>query len=45
MELLMLIIGLIFGFFGAICLIASDLDGMTEEEVLEFLREVAEEEV
>ena len=41
----MLIIGLIFGFIGAICLIASDLDGMTEEEVLEFLREVAEEEV
>jgi hypothetical protein len=45
MELLMLIIGLIFGFIGAICLVSSELDGMTEEELLEFLREVAEEEV
>lgn len=41
----MLIIGLIFGFIGAICLVSSELDGMTEEELLEFLREVAEEEV
>tara|TARA_R100000697_G_C5423116_1_gene190883 strand:+ start:393 stop:524 length:132 start_codon:yes stop_codon:yes gene_type:complete len=43
MELLMFIIGLIFGFIGTICLVASELDGMTEEELLEFLREVAEE--
>ncbi len=45
MEILMFILGLICGFLAVAYLLAWEFDGMTEEEMLEFVRDIAEEEV
>ena len=45
MEILMFILGFICGFLAVVYIFAWEFDGMTEEEMLEFVRDIAEEEV
>ena len=43
MEILMFILGFICGFIAVAYMFAWEVDGMTEEEMLEFVRDIAEE--
>jgi len=43
MEILMFILGFICGFLAVVYMFAWEFDGMTEEEMLEFVRDISEE--